>query len=127
MKSHSLARELIALGEALLKAPNIETKGIDGLLNSESHQHSKQGQEMAFGITTMAQLSKYNKSEWLAFAKSHNIPITFNARDSSRNIMGKIMSYLSENESEMKRVRESIAESSSNRLNNAFNILLRGN
>nr|WP_319485691.1 hypothetical protein [uncultured Cohaesibacter sp.] len=128
MKSHSLARELIALGEALLSAPNVETKNISSLLKMES-QSSIQRKEMGMGITTMAHLSKYSKAEWIEFAEAHKIPINFNERDSSRNIMGKIMSYLAENESEMKRVRESVVDEggSSNRLNSAFSILLRGN
>ena len=82
---------------------------------------------MAFGVTTLAQLSKHSKSEWLDFANSHGIPLAFNRQDSARNIMGKIMSYLADNHSEMERVRESVTDEagSSNRLNSAFNVLLR--
>jgi len=128
MKSHSLARELIALGEAILQTPNVETKSLSSLLSHKSSP-SKKDQEMAFGVTTLAQMSQYSKSEWLSFADTHGIPIAFNGQDSSRNIMGKIMSYLSENQSEMERVRESVVgdSGSSNRLNNAFSILLKGN
>lgn len=127
MKSHSLARELIALGEALLQMPNVETKSLSSLLNSKSVP-SKKDQEMAFGVTTLAQLSQYSKPEWLSFADTHGIPIAFNRQDSSRNIMGKIMSYLAENRSEMERVRDSVVSDtgSSNRLNSAFSILLKG-
>lgn len=126
MKSHSLARELIALGEALLRAPNLETKNFSSLLNV-SGVPGRKDQEMVFGVTTLAQLSRYSKAEWLNFAESHNIPIDFNGQDSSRNIMGKIMSYLADNQSEIERVRDSVADDagSSNRLNNAFSILLK--
>lgn len=127
MKSHSLAKELIALGEALLQMPNIETKSLSSLMSTNAP--SKKDQEMAFGVTTLAQLSQYSKSEWLGFAETHGIPIASNKQDSSRNIMGKIMSYLAENQSEMERIRESVTDESgsSNRLNSAFSILLRGN
>lgn len=125
MKSHSLARELIALGDSLLQMPNVETKSLSSLLNP--NVPSKKDQEMAFGVTTLAQLSQYSKTEWLGFAEAHGIPIAFNKQDSARNIMGKIMSYLADNQSEMERVRESVTDGagSSNRLNSAFNILLR--
>lgn len=126
MKSHLMAKELIALGEALLRAPNVETKSLSSLMNI-SGSPSKQDQEMVFGVTTLAQLSHYSKAEWLHFAEHHNIPIAFNRQDSSRNIMGKIMSYLADNQSEIERVRDSVADvsGSSNRLNNAFSILLK--
>nr|WP_315384226.1 hypothetical protein [uncultured Sphingomonas sp.] len=126
MKSHSLAKDLIALGEALLRAPNVETKSLNSLVSLPAAP-SKQDQEMAFGVTTLAQLSHYSKAEWLSFAENHNIPIEFNRQDSSRNIMGKIMSYLADNQSEIERVRDSVADvsGSSNRLNNAFSILLK--
>lgn len=127
MKSHALAKELIALGEAMLQAPNVETKGLMQSLIEPRDRSAKSNDAMVFGITTLAQLSKYTKFEWLNFASTHGIPIAFNERDSSRNIMGKIMSYLAENEGEIKRVRESVSETkeTSNRLNSAFNILLR--
>ena len=125
MKTHSLAKELIALGEALLRGPNIDTKNLnlDGLPTSQSNDEA----EMAFGITTLAQLSKYSRSEWVQFAEDHKIPVSYNPRDSGRNIMGKIMSYLANNDMEIQRVRESVSlgRGSSNRLNQALNTLLK--
>ena len=126
MKSHSLARELIDLGEALLKGPNVETKSQAfraGLLGTTGANPEA---EMAFGVTTLAQLSRFKRTEWINFARQHNLAIEFNERDSSRNIMGKIMSYLADRQPELERVRDSVARStgSSNRLNQAFNTLL---
>jgi hypothetical protein len=127
MKSHSLAKELIALGDALLKAPNIETKQLGQLFSGVGGSASQSSAEMNFGITTLAQLSKHKRSEWIEFAQAHSINIQFNERDSARNIMGKIMSYLADNESEIQRVRNSVSHSKepSNRLNQALNILLK--
>lgn len=125
MKTHSLAKELIALGETLLEGPNIETKN---LLVGDLRASRESEAEMAFGITTLAQLSKHTRSEWVQFASEHSLPIRFNERDSSRNIMGKIMTYLADNEHEIKRIRETVRASStpSNRLNQALNTLLKG-
>ena len=125
MKTHSLAKELIALGQMLLRGPNIDTKDLN--LGDVSSASGVDEAEMAFGITTLAQLSKYKRSEWVQFAQDHKIPVLFNNRDSARNIMGKIMSYLANNDMEIQRVRESVDQGrgSSNRLNQALNTLLK--
>lgn len=126
MKSHSFAKELIAFGEALLKAPNMDTRQLNFV--GERNIGGKVGQtaEMAFGITTLAQLSRFSRSEWVEFVREHQIPISYNDRDSGRNIMGKIMSYLAESDSEIERIRTSVSQpGSSNRLNQALNTLLK--
>lgn len=125
MKTHSFAKELIALGEALLNGPNVDTKDIS-LGNLHSSPDTGEA-EMAFGITTLAQLSKFSRSEWVQFTEDHKIPVSFNQRDSGRNIMGKIMSYLAQNDNEIQRVRDSVKQGggSSNRLNQALNTLLK--
>lgn len=127
MKTHSLAKELISLGEALLRGPNIDSKKLGMIDLSTTPNGSETEAEMAFGITTLAQLSKYKRVEWVQFAEDHSIPVQFNERDSSRNIMGKIMSYLANDEQEIQRVRQSVShsKSSSNRLNQALNTLLK--
>ncbi|WP_323789954.1 hypothetical protein [Thalassovita sp.] len=125
MKTHSLAKELIALGEALLNGPNIDTKKMS--LGDLPHSPGADEAEMAFGITTLAQLSKFSRNEWVQFAEDHQIPVSFNQRDSGRNIMGKIMSYLAHDDTEIQRVRDSVQKGrgSSNRLNQALNTLLK--
>lgn len=127
MKTHSLAKELIALGEALLQGPNIDSKKLGMIDLSSTTKDSDSEAEMAFGITTLAQLSKYTRVEWVQFARDHSLPVNFNERDSARNIMGKIMSYLANDEHEMQRVRQSVSQAkpSSNRLNQALNTLLK--
>lgn len=127
MKTHSLAKELIALGEALLRGPNVDSKKL-GMTDLSSASNSTETEaEMAFGITTLAQLSKYKRAEWVQFASDHSLPVEFNERDSARNIIGKIMSYLANDEQEIQRVRQSVSHSkaSSNRLNQALNTLLK--
>ena len=127
MKAHSLGRELIALGESLLAGPNIETRNLAITDVRELKQASGPSAEMAFGITTLAQLSRFSRSEWVSFVAEHQIPIVFNERDSGRNIMGKIMSYLADSDAEIERIRTSVAQpGSSNRLNQALNTLLKG-
>lgn len=127
MKTHNLGKELIALGEALLRGPNIDTKYLEFADRVRSAGPADNSAEMAFGITTLAQLSKFSRSEWVNFTREHKIPIVFNERDSGRNIMGKIMSYLADSEGEIERIRTSVARpGSSNRLNQALNTLLKG-
>lgn len=126
MKSHTFAKELIALGEVLLSGPNIEMKKLPLSFGSETGEETVRS-EMAFGITTLVELSKFSRTEWVSFVSEHNLPVEFNQRDSSRNIIGKIMSYLASHETELQRVKETIVKSSnsSNRLNKAFDALLK--
>lgn len=115
------------MGEALMRGPNVETHRL--FFTDEKSERSRDNNtaEMAFGITTLAQLSRFTRSEWVDFAKEHQIPIMFNERDSGRNIMGKIMSYLADSDGEIERIRTSVSQpGSSSRLNQALNTLLKG-
>lgn len=125
MKAHSLAKELIALGESLLAGPNIDTRHLN-MRDRRENGYQGNSAEMAFGITTLAQLSRFSRSEWVQFAREHDLPISYNDRDSGRNIMGKIMSYLADSDAEIERIRTSVSQpGSSNRLNQALNTLLK--
>jgi len=126
MKTHSLAKELIALGEALINGPNIDTSKLK-LLGLDHAVGSRSDEKMVIGITTLAQLSRFKKSEWVQFVKEHDLPIPLNTRDSARDLVGKIMNYFANNDHEINRVRNSIRHSdeSSNRLNQALNTLLK--
>ena len=103
MKTHDLANELISLAKALKKGPNMNVGQLPDFF--ATNQGLDNG-EMAFGISTLTHLSKFSKQEWLGFIKEHNLPISFNERDSARNLIGKIMSYLDTNKEALSRVSE---------------------
>ncbi|WP_282044931.1 hypothetical protein [Roseibium album] len=126
MKTHTFAKELISLGEALLLGPNLDTSELRSI-GSVLGSNNKGNEEMAIGITTLAELSKHSKNEWVQFIEFHQLPIKYSERDSSRNIMGKIMSYLASDEEAVQRVRRRVVHGSgsSSRLDNAFNLLLK--
>ena len=126
MKTHDFAKELTALAKALRAGPNIEIRELSNYFSGSMDSGKV---EMAFGISTLTQLSTFTRQEWIQFIKEHRLPVDFGPRDSSRNIIGKIMSYLSEHEDALARVSKSIGDErtgSSKRLNMALRVLLKG-
>jgi hypothetical protein len=49
---------------------------------------------LTVGLSLLLQLSKVNKQEWAQFVREHSIPINVELRDSSRNVLGKLLNYL---------------------------------
>ena len=83
---------------------------------------------MALGIATLVQLTKFSKTEWVSFINEHDLPISYSQRDSSRNLIGKIMSHLAAHQDALDRVSRSIdsgTDPSSKRLNEALRVLLK--
>ena len=121
MKTHALARQLTALARALRNLPDME---VDGLKNLQSGSDSN----IALGLSTLTSLSTIDKSEWLEFIHLNNIPVEIRPRDASRDIIGKIMTYLQENEDARQRIARAATEQKSSvspELQRAFSILLQ--
>ena len=124
MKTHELAKQLNDLAKSLRKLPNINVDQMD--LAQQTEPPASQ-ESVAVNIVTLAELSNIKKEQWIDFANTYNIPIQYNQRDSSRNIMGKILVYLSKNKNERSRIAQNIKSPNQEgigRLNKAFSILL---
>lgn len=92
MKSHIFADALMMWAEKLKASPNAE---ISDLCTTPRQQAaSLSTQNMTVGLSLLLQLSKVNKREWAQFVREHAIPINVEQRDSSRNVLGKLLNYL---------------------------------
>ncbi len=92
MKSHIFADALVSWAEKLKAGPNVD---ITDLTVAASQQPvSLSTQNMTVGLSVLLHLSKVNKQEWAQFVREHSIPITVEPRDSSRNVLGKLLNYL---------------------------------
>ena len=54
-------------------------------------------QELALNLSTLVSLSSVDKSKWLALIQEYGFPIKVRPRDGSRDIFGKLCTYLEAN------------------------------
>src|SRR6267154_4087857 len=92
MKSHIFADALVIWADKLKAGPNVEIA--DLTLGPSPQPNSLSTQNMTVGLSLLLQLSKVNKQEWVQFVREHSIPINVEQRDSSRNVLGKLLNYL---------------------------------
>lgn len=124
MKTHDLARQLTSLAKALKALPNMEVDGLSKLVPTNS---AVSDESIAMGLTTMAALSDIDKQQWHMFIQQHKLPIEIRPRDASRDIIGKILTYLQNDREASQRLARSAAEkpTTSPELQRALQLLLR--
>jgi hypothetical protein len=126
MKTHELAKALKALAIILENGPNVNFTENTDLLGVKSKKFSSD--ELAVNLHTLVALSKIDKRQWTSFISEFNFPINYNDRDSTRNILGKIMSYLDENPNAVSMLKNKTKKNMSTNqsaLTEALNILLK--
>ena len=76
----------------------IEDSGIEDISEISTVSTKKMNsQTVAVNLYTLAQLSKISKSEWIRLINEYEFDIKLNPRASSRDIIGKVLSYLESN------------------------------
>ena len=128
MKTHELARGMEQLARILLAQPNMDLRNLKKALSAEQQSQAPEG--IAVNLTTLLGLSKFQKREWLAVINAYDLPIDVRPRDASRDVLGKLLSYLDENEAaqlalldKSKRDKRAV----SHELMKALNVLLEQN
>lgn len=122
MKTHDVAKILIQLGRMLRKAPNVELSE----LNFTQPAKLKKG-DVAVGLSTLVELAKIDKSQWLSLTYEYNLPIEIRPRDASRDILGKVLKYLEEHPEAQQKIKDSVNNNSqaSPELMRALSLLLK--
>ncbi|MFL6235659.1 MAG: hypothetical protein ACJ76N_21180 [Thermoanaerobaculia bacterium] len=123
MKSHELARALGVLAKILRTGPNAELDS----LTIAPEQRAEVSVEAALSLTTLLDLSRFDKSEWIKLIEQHKLPISVSRKDSARNIIGKIVAYLEEHPETLEEVKQSTRRgaAASPELLKAFSSLFR--
>ncbi len=125
MKSHDLAQALNTLARVLRSAPNMEISQLQVQNLIRAPQSSS---ELALNLSTLVSLSKVDKSRWIDFINEQGFPIEIRNRDASRDVFGKLCSYLEANPLAQEHLRETAAHStnkSSPELMKALSTLLK--
>lgn len=123
MKTHDLAKALAQLGKVLRSLPNQELDELGSTLSSSSKGPSN---DIGVSLSVLAALSKFSKSDWEKTARDFEIPVDIRPRDAARDIMGKILNYLAENDAERERValKKIDSDEEASELSNALKFLL---
>ncbi len=103
MKSHTLARALKQLADIMLDGPNVEVSRLD--LDDRSAGRASSSSELAVNIDTLLELSRVDKVQWKAFIDEYSLEVAVSSKDSTRNILGKVLSFLEKSEAARKRVK----------------------
>lgn len=125
MKTHELARALVALSKALKTLPDMEIDSLSSLSISSPHLSNE---SLAMGLTTLVALSDIDKAQWKGFILENNFPIEIRPRDASRDILGKLLTYLQNNREARNKLAHSTRgekSTTSPELQRALQILLR--
>lgn len=92
MKAHEAARFLAQLAKILREAPNREISELR--FSKTRHRAELNTDEIALNVSTLLALSRISKRTWVEFIEENRWPIEVKARDSARNLIGKVLKYL---------------------------------
>lgn len=123
MKTHDLAKALTQLGKMLRSLPNQELTELGSTLAISAERPSD---DIGVSLSVLAALSKFSKSDWEKTAREFDIPVDIRPRDAARDIMGKILNYLADNDAERERIamKSSSSDDEPSELSNALRFLL---
>jgi len=94
MKSHQIAKALRKLSEMLERAPDSE---LDELFVSDRNPAPVSTSQIAVNLSTLAEMARIDKRQWLNFVRESHLPIETRPRDAARDILGKVLNYLESN------------------------------
>lgn len=107
MKAHTGAKVLNELARILREAPNADISELRLEIYRRRSELTKD--EIALNITTLLGLSKVSKRTWADFIRENAWPIDVKDRDSSRNLIGRILRYLDEHPEAQERLKKHTA------------------
>lgn len=125
MKTHDLAEALEQLARMLRASPNTPLSNIrvDGGRSAPSDH------QIAVNLTTLAELSKVDKAQWIQLIRHYSLPIEVRPRDASRDILGKLLRFLEEHPDARRNLRNRVVHEQSTgaspELLRALSVLMR--
>jgi hypothetical protein len=101
MNTHDLAKALTVLARILRTAPN---QPLEALRLDQGPRLNIEDSDIPVALNTLVALSDIDKSQWLRVISEYGFPITIRPRDASRDIVGKVLTFLMRNPSARKRL-----------------------
>lgn len=130
MKSYDFAKQLTLMAKILKNGPNVELEEIEistftSSISSLSMEVEQK--EVPKALSMLVGLNNVKKSQWVELINEYDFPIELRQRDANRDIIGKLLRYLSENPEARDRLsgkKLKKTTSSSSELADALTILL---
>lgn len=106
MKTHELARGLMAVAKWLRSGPDIELHDLEGPRTPIGPREHSQPEAVALSV--LVGFSRFTKQQWAELIEEHSIPVRVLSTYSARDVMGKIMKYFSENPEARRRLMDRV-------------------
>lgn len=106
MKSHDFAKHLTLMAKILKSGPNIEMEDLSLSETTSLKVDSKniERSDVPKALNMLVNLNEMKKSEWLDLIENFDFDIDVRPRDATRDVIGKLLSYLSENQDEREKL-----------------------
>ncbi|MDR7020130.1 hypothetical protein [Aeromonas salmonicida] len=130
MKSHDFAKQLTMMAKILKNGPNIELHELDMHSFKYDNYYSPklvEQSDIPKALSMLVGLNDVSKSQWITLITDYELPIDIRPRDATRDIIGKLLNYLSQNKEARERLsgkKNKKVSSSSSDLADALSILL---
>ncbi|WP_298324913.1 hypothetical protein [Asticcacaulis sp.] len=126
MKTHEVAKILTLVSQILRSGPNQE---IEDFFSNSKKNRTVSRSDVPAALGTLIALSEFDKNDWAGFIKEFELPIEIRARDAARDVLGKILRHLEQDENLRKNIVSSESKkrsATSPELMNALQFLLKG-
>lgn len=106
MKSHDFAKQLTLMAKILRSGKNVEMDDLEisQFSMSKSASAKVEGNEIPHALHMLVGLNQVEKSQWLTLIEEFDFDIEIRARDANRDIVGKLLKYLTDNPSGRERL-----------------------
>lgn len=94
MKTHELAKALMLLARALEKIPD---QSLDEFVQDLRSTPVARSSNIPVALSTLVTLSAFDKAQWEALIEENRFPIQIRPRDASRDVLGKLLTFLEQN------------------------------
>jgi hypothetical protein len=129
MKSYDFAKQLTVMAKVLKQGPNVELEDLEYSVftNMASPSFEIEHSDVPKALSILVGLNSVSKDQWINLIKDYEFPIELRPRDATRDIIGKLLKFLSQNEDARNRLSGKKIKkntNSSSELADALSILL---
>jgi hypothetical protein len=108
MKAHDVAKALTTLARVLKSGPNVELENWSMLQPPDAEKIDESA--FAVSVSSLAAISRVSKPHWRKFIQQWKLPVQVKASDSSRDLVGRLFSYLAANPEALRKVHREAAK-----------------
>ena len=99
MKTHDFAKQLTLMAKLLRAGGNIEMSELDSLplISRVNKSNTVNYEDIPQALNMLVNLNRVGKQQWLDLIDDFNFDVPIRTRDGNRDIMGKLLNFLTVN------------------------------